>query len=85
LKVSKNRSRGKAKLRCGKLAKLKQLKNQKSRPKAFTTCAYFLTCFKIKLHPSCHGGGGEVEEKSKRSMGVEGPWSKDKIVVSVYA
>jgi hypothetical protein len=30
-------------------------------------------------------GGGEVEEKSKRSMGVEGPWSKDKIVVSVYA
>ncbi len=31
------------------------------------------------------GGGGEVEEKSKGSMGVEGPWPKDKIAVNAYA
>jgi len=45
----------------------------------------FLACFKAKLHPSCHGGGGKIEEKSKGNMGAEGPWSKDKIAISAYA
>jgi len=34
--------------------------------------------------PKLPWGGGEVEEKSKGSMGVEEPWSKDKIAVNVY-
>ncbi len=56
--------------------------------RALAKRTYFPTCPKAKFYSSCHGaaggegGDGETKEESNESMGIEGPWSKDKTTAS---